>query len=584
MAITFGDFLSIFTTNDPSGGRAIKATFDNGVDDIQNYLTKNDPAGGRAIKIVNVGSPLGPQFWTEAYSATTQASSSWTPVGAATNINAVIRPKGTGAIVASVPDGTATGGNARGTYAVDFQMSRTAASQVASGDNSSILSGKNNSITGESSTIVSGQGNTITWNGSGRGRDFIGAGLTNTISSSNGESVIVGGESNVINSFQAESFIGGGRLNSVSGSNNFIGGGQSNSTGAGSTTHNAVVGGQSNTASANHSFVGGGQSNTASGTFSVVGGGFNNIAGFLNDTICGGDQNRLTGSNNSGYRFIGGGQRNSIQAEQVPFTTICGGVGNTIYFGSAGGFIGGGGYAAFPGGNFLTGINSALVGGAGNRIGNGGAGSNNYSEYGFIGGGFANIIDSLSDYSVVAGGRENTIANSVDYGTIAGGYQAVVSSYGQVAHASGQFSAAGDAQAHELIWRREVTGTTATELFLDGASLRAILPGTNAIWIGIIDVVAVCTSAGNGTTVVGHVAATSYKVTIKRIGTTTSLVGGVQEIGTTNADASMATSAFAIDNDDTNEALRIRFGAPSTAGSTSVIRAMATFRGTQIKY
>ncbi|MEY4333504.1 MAG: hypothetical protein RLZZ196_2247, partial [Bacteroidota bacterium] len=86
------------------------------------------------------------------------------------------------------------------------------------------------------------------------------------------------------------------------------------------------------------------------------------------------------------------------------------------------------------------------------------------------------------------------------------------------------------------------------------------------------------------TTVVGDVEATSFKVTIKRIGTTTSLVGTVQEIGTTNSDASMSTGTFTIDNNDTNESLRIRFTPPTTAGSTTVIRTLATFRGQQIQY
>jgi hypothetical protein len=619
MAITFGDFLSIFTTNDPSGGRAIKATFDNGVDDIQNYLTKNDPAGGRAIKIVNVGAPLGPQFWTEAYSATTQASSSWTPVGAATNINAAIRPKGTGAIVAAIPDGTATGGNARGANAVDLQITRTANTQVAGGNNSVISGGGNNSVSQLFGAVLGGSGNNVSLlTGAfnpGSSYSVIGGGLSNVNGSS--YSFIGGGRSNSLGDASYErlySVIGGGFTNSSSASYTHIGGGANNSIvygadysnisgGSANTINNSrafstigggasnsissngeyigIGGGRQNTASANYATVGGGQINTASGQYAFVGGGIQNVAGFIYDTVCGGELNSVTGANNSSNRFIGGGQRNTINAEQTIVATICGGQGNTIYGGSAGGFIGGGGRAAFPGGNFLTGTNSVIVGGEANRIGNL---SNNPAAYSFIGGGGANIIDTNAEYSTIAGGRSNTINNGVTYASIIGGLQAVAASYGQVAHASGQFSAAGDAQAHELIWRREVTGTTATELFLDGASLRAILPGTNAIWIGIIDVVAVCTSAGNGTTVVGHVAATSYKVTIKRIGTTTSLVGGVQEIGTTNADASMATSAFAIDNDDTNEALRIRFGAPSTAGSTSVIRAMATFRGTQIKY
>jgi hypothetical protein len=153
-----------------------------------------------------------------------------------------------------------------------------------------------------------------------------------------------------------------------------------------------------------------------------------------------------------------------------------------------------------------------------------------------------------------------------------------------MAHGAGEFAVTGDAQAHELIWRRAITGTAITELFLDGASIAAILPATNTVWHGTVDVVAICTVAGTGTTVVGHVEATSYKVTIKRIGTTTSLVGGVQEIGITNADASMSTSVFTIDNNDTNESLRIQFTPPSTAAADTVIRAVATFRGTQIKY
>ena len=51
-----------------------------------------------------------------------------------TNSNIAIVPNGTGAIVASIPDGTTVGGNARGQYAVDLQRVRYNANQVASGD------------------------------------------------------------------------------------------------------------------------------------------------------------------------------------------------------------------------------------------------------------------------------------------------------------------------------------------------------------------------------------------------------------------------------------------------------------------
>jgi hypothetical protein len=188
---------------------------------------------------------------------------------------------------------------------------------------------------------------------------------------------------------------------------------------------------------------------------------------------------------------------------------------------------------------------------------------------------------STSNFGAVALGQGN---NATGLGTRATGRESRAELQGQISHAGGQFSAQGDAQSHELIWRRAVTGTAITELFLDGTSVAAILPTTNSVWHGTVDVVAICTVAGAGTTVVGHVEATSYKVTIKRIGTTTSLVGGVQEIGITNADASMSTAVFTIDNNDTNESLRVQFTPPATAAADTVIRAVATFRGTQIKY
>lgn len=61
----------------------------------------------------------------------------------------VLSPSGTGAfILGPMPDGTATGGNARGARAVDLQTQRTTASQVASGANSFIASGSNNIASG----------------------------------------------------------------------------------------------------------------------------------------------------------------------------------------------------------------------------------------------------------------------------------------------------------------------------------------------------------------------------------------------------------------------------------------------------
>ena len=103
----------------------------------------------------------GLKFWLEAYSTSTQTNVSFTPIVADANVSAVIKPKGTGALLASIPDGTTVGGNARGTYAVDFQMSRSAATQVAGGSNSFVGSGTSNTIISGStaSAIVSGNNN-----------------------------------------------------------------------------------------------------------------------------------------------------------------------------------------------------------------------------------------------------------------------------------------------------------------------------------------------------------------------------------------------------------------------------------------
>jgi hypothetical protein len=529
MAITFGDFLSIFTTHDASGGRAIKATFDNGVDDIQNYLTKNDPAGGRAIKIVNVGAPLGPQFWTEAYTATTQATSSWTAIGAATNINAAIVPKGNGAIVAAIPNGLASGGNARGTSSIDLQIDRNAANQVAGGSATFIIGGIRNRIvtTATRCSIFGGEDNVIA---AGQWGNNILAGTRNQIVSGAGnDNAIAGGLDNIISTGVSSGFVAGS-TNTVSGNRGTISGGISNTA---SGQFSAISGGQSNTASGSHSFVGG-QSNTASGNHSTAIG---------QGSIASGPNSFAGGGGNSGgsYSFVFGSCQGNAEASIA---------------------IGRGCTANNPGQRGMI------------AMGNG-------CSTTYEGGVAMGANCSTSNFGAVALGQGN---NATGLGTRATGKDSRAELQGQISHAGGLFTAQGDAQSHELIWRRAITGTAQTELFLDGTSIAAILPGTNSVWNGIIDIAAICTVTGDGTTVVGHVEATAYKVTIKRIGTTTSLVGAVQEIGITNADASMSTAVFTIDNNDTNESLRVRFTPPATAGSTTVIRAVATFRGTQIQY
>jgi hypothetical protein len=73
-----------------------------------------------------------------------------------TNSALVLTPKGTGALIAGPkPDANIAGGGARGPRAVDLQLERSLASQVASGSNSVIGGGKQNTAS-STDTVVSG--------------------------------------------------------------------------------------------------------------------------------------------------------------------------------------------------------------------------------------------------------------------------------------------------------------------------------------------------------------------------------------------------------------------------------------------
>jgi hypothetical protein len=82
------------------------------------------------------------------------------PTTAASNADIALVATGTGAILAEVPDGTATGGDKRGSYAVDFQKSRNSNTQVASGVAAGILCGRYNTASADSSAVLAGQTNT----------------------------------------------------------------------------------------------------------------------------------------------------------------------------------------------------------------------------------------------------------------------------------------------------------------------------------------------------------------------------------------------------------------------------------------
>jgi len=105
-------------------------------------VTEN-PAGTAEVDIPGL------QYWTESEDAAVQQSTIFTPNNAATDVNAVLLPKGNGANTAQTPDNTTTGGNARGAYATDWQKVRDSSNLVASGDYSTIAGGGYNRASGD---------------------------------------------------------------------------------------------------------------------------------------------------------------------------------------------------------------------------------------------------------------------------------------------------------------------------------------------------------------------------------------------------------------------------------------------------
>jgi hypothetical protein len=214
-----------------------------------------------------------------------------------TNASLVIAPNGTGALIANIPDGLITGGDARGINAVDFQMSRTGSAQVASGNYSTVLNGISATASGlqslahgtatASGTYSVALGGRCLASGSGSvaigGED--GGGLGSTASA---RAAVAFGLSNTASATFSNAL--GGLSNTASSSFSTVSGGQSNTASTG--THATVVGGQINTASGQYS-VAGGQSGVASGLQSMA----------FNGTASGQSSVSLGGGNQATARF-----------------------------------------------------------------------------------------------------------------------------------------------------------------------------------------------------------------------------------------------------------------------------------------
>lgn len=124
----------------PSSGQVLTAT-------SSTAATWQSPAGG-VTGFTGSQNTSAPNDTVNASRLLVSASS--------TNADAVLQPKGTGAVLAQLPDSAASGGNKRGANAVDLQTWRSAATQVASSSYGGVLSGQGNTASGSFHSLVCG--------------------------------------------------------------------------------------------------------------------------------------------------------------------------------------------------------------------------------------------------------------------------------------------------------------------------------------------------------------------------------------------------------------------------------------------
>jgi hypothetical protein len=481
-----------------------------------------------------------------------------------TNSSIAIVPNGTGAIIASIPDGTVTGGNARGPIAVDLQRSRNAATQVASGDGSFIGGGIQNTAVGIYATIVGGERNTT-----GANVAFIGGGGFN--SNSGREAVICGGYANTIT--QNWGTISGGNGNNNSSTYGTISGGQSNT--ASTNTHATVVGGSSNTSSGQGS-ISGGSGNTASGGTSLSIG-LNNIASTESsialgrgNTAAGVRRNYAIGENNTVTGYDGSaalGQGNNVSGVDAAIAigrlnTISG----TTSFG-------------FGNANSVT-ANESYAFGKSNSVGSGlsialGVGNN------------LSVTPANSSMVAIGFNHKTSGSFSTSMGNRSWAYL-----YGQIAHAAEWFSVNndwGNAQQSVLLARREATLTTGatTILSLDGTgTTNLIIPlDSNRMWNVQIDTIAVVrTITGTATGVsVGDAYRETKQLLFKRVGGTSSIVGTVDTTAIKN-DSSLATCALTVTAGASQEMALTFTGATFAGGGSVTMRVVSKIMLVEVAY
>jgi len=487
------------------------------------------PAAGTFTTLGSTGTATLASGSTTYVTITGDASYPMVKATGGTNTPLVLSPLGTGALQAQKTDSTATGGNARGANAVDWQTNRSAATYVASGSNSVIAGGVTNVASGGQSVVSGGGGN----------------------SSTGAYTTVAGGQNNT--SLGQYSPIGGGYQNTVSGYFNFVGGGSLNSATASAavttnTTTIALSAASTVYLSSTNANIKIGQMITGTGvTFpntyatstvttgtaavmntSTISGTTLTVGSLASGTIIAGMVLTGTGVTAGTYIVSGSASTWTVSTSQtVSSTTITGtaytftisqnattaagvtlsfytphgvvvGGGNNQATGSYS-FIGGGGDAGTAanrnvasgdwstvGGGFssqATGLGSVVVGGgifaSGNTAANiaggigavviGGAGNQALADRSSVIGGYGNQIGSASGNTgaAIIGGFGNVASGT--YATFLNGYQSTTRGINFNMSYAGRsgLSTSGNAQSSFLVLAKATTDATATVLTSD---------------------------------------------------------------------------------------------------------------------
>lgn len=264
-------------------GKTRTTTFQMTTSPTAGYVMTSDASGNGAWAAAGTG---GLTYFTEAQNTAvpnaTVPVDSLTAIAGTTNADVAIVPKGTGAFMLDIPDNAATGGNKRGSNAIDLQTSRTNANQVASGNNSIVIGV--NSIASANQAIAIGTGASATNSGIALNSNGNITGSPATASGI-GSFAVNGGAASGLWSFSM------GRAVSNN-TNAFSFGGYYTSVTASGDASIAMS--EGNTASGNYSLAIGGNSNIASGTAAVALGQQNTASG--GNSVAIGKSNNSTGT------------------------------------------------------------------------------------------------------------------------------------------------------------------------------------------------------------------------------------------------------------------------------------------------